>query len=317
MGYDQREKRKTHISHYPKLVVIKLITSFTLVRTSIFFIFTTISSTFGFPSGPVYQFLGQLWPAPGPVVNLDTLRHRKSAYWRCKVSRGSGILASWITYRHHDQVGAPTARVGCGSTGPRVDLVSKWLKLWLSKEHKDLGASWHSSPSLHFRTSRTASFTSHPCHKTNTFTTHHWFMRFMMQIHANTRLFSIWSRLERCFNLHRSMGRAAGLLFWSLGPVTCFGHAFPEVPFGSKDGAWHSWLADRSNSSVEEEWSFEATPCSQNESNFCRESVYHAVCSIFMSVQHDSKTAWITGWHWTDGALKVWHKTAPRKSIYR
>ena len=38
MGYDQREKRKTHISHYPKLVVIKLITSFTLVRKIMFFL---------------------------------------------------------------------------------------------------------------------------------------------------------------------------------------------------------------------------------------------------------------------------------------
>ena len=36
-----------------------------------------------------------------------------------------------------------------------------------------------------------------------------------------------------------------------------------------------------------------------------------------MFVQHDSETASITGWHGTDGALKVWRKTAPRKLIYR
>ena len=183
-----------------------------------------------------------------------------------------GITWKWNSgLVDHLQTSWPSGCPYCKS-GVRVDGSTSCPIGW---EHKDFGASWHSSPSLHFRTSRTASFTSHPCHKKNT------------------------------------------LLFWSLGPVTCFGHEFPEVPFGSKDGAWHSWLADRSNSSVEEEWSFEATPCSQNESNFCRESVYHAVCSIFMFVQHDSKTASITGWRGTAGALKVWHKTAPRKSIYR
>ena len=51
----------------------------------------------------------------------------------------------------------------------------------------------------------------------------------------------------------------------------------PEVAFNSKDGAWHSWLNDRSNSSVKK-WSLEATPCPPNESNFCRELFYDAVC---------------------------------------
>ena len=117
MGYDQREKRKTHISHYPKLVVIKLITSFTLVRKIMFF-FTFLLPFLrhlNFPRGH-YQFLGQPWTATGPVSESGHIETSQ----KCVLTT-QGLKWKWNSgLVDHLQTAWPSGCPYCKS-GVRVD----------------------------------------------------------------------------------------------------------------------------------------------------------------------------------------------------
>ena len=113
--------------------------------------------------------------------------------------------SSWLTTRgvkwkwnsglvDHLQTSWPSGCPYCKSRGAgrRVDLVSKWVKLWLSKEHKDLGASWQfpifalqdiSNCIFHLQSVPQEKHIHNPS--------------LIHAIHdANTRLFSIWTMFQ-------------------------------------------------------------------------------------------------------------------------
>ena len=156
--------RKTPNYHYSELLVVisyKLITfttpSYLLVEKLIIpplLLRTTM--TFGFPSGPV----SVLRPTLACHRTCSESGHIETSQ-KCVLTT-QGITWKWKFWPRGSPTDIMTKRVPLlqeWGAGRRVDLVSKWVKLWLSKEHKNLGTSWHSSPFLHFRTSRTASFT--------------------------------------------------------------------------------------------------------------------------------------------------------------